>query len=103
MNASTKNDTSAENGEHRVDLTPIPLLETIRAHGRVWGDLAAQYGVTNPDPLGRSTWRRRATGFPPRPVRFLCLSGVRRKTSCPRRFTRMSLSRSDSFWRWRTR
>jgi hypothetical protein len=50
MSASSKSGTSAENGEHVVDLTPIPLLETIRTHGRVWGDLAAQYGVTNPDP-----------------------------------------------------
>lgn len=33
-----------------VDLNPIPLLEKIRAEGRVWEDLAAQYGVTNPDP-----------------------------------------------------
>jgi hypothetical protein len=30
--------------------SPISLLEAIRRHGRVWGDLAAQYGVTNPDP-----------------------------------------------------
>jgi hypothetical protein len=50
MSASSKSDTGAENGEHKVDLTPIPLLETIRAQGRVWGDLAAQYGVNNPDP-----------------------------------------------------
>ncbi len=50
MNASSKNDTGAENGEHGIDLAPIPLLETIRSQGRVWGDLAAQYGVTNPDP-----------------------------------------------------
>ncbi len=33
-----------------LDLDPIPLLEKIRVEGRVWGDLAAQYGVTNPDP-----------------------------------------------------
>lgn len=51
MNASGKNSIGAENGGREVDLTaPIPLLETIRARGRVWGDLAAQYGVTNPDP-----------------------------------------------------
>jgi len=30
--------------------TPVPLLEDIKEHGRVWDDLAAQYGVTNPDP-----------------------------------------------------
>lgn len=32
------------------DFKPIPLLETIKAKGRVWEDLALQYGVTNPDP-----------------------------------------------------
>jgi hypothetical protein len=30
--------------------TPVPLLEEIKGHGRVWGDLASQYGVENPDP-----------------------------------------------------
>lgn len=29
---------------------PVPLLEDIKEHGRVWEDLASQYGVTNPDP-----------------------------------------------------
>lgn len=33
-----------------VDTNPIPLLQKIKAEGRVWGDLAEQYGVTNPDP-----------------------------------------------------
>ena len=33
-----------------LDTRPIPLLETIRTKGRVWEDLATQYGVTNPDP-----------------------------------------------------
>jgi len=32
------------------DTSPIPLLETVRVKGRVWNDLAAQYGVTHPDP-----------------------------------------------------
>lgn len=32
------------------DPNPISLLETIRSRGRVWDDLARQYGVTNPDP-----------------------------------------------------
>ena len=31
-------------------VSPISLLEAIRSKGRVWEDLAAQYGVTNPDP-----------------------------------------------------
>lgn len=50
MNASSKNDTDADSGEHETNLAAIPLLETIRRHGRVWRDLASQYGVTNPDP-----------------------------------------------------
>lgn len=29
---------------------PVPLLEAVKRKGRVWEDLAAQYGVTNPDP-----------------------------------------------------
>ncbi len=33
-----------------TEVKPIALLETVRSHGRVWEDLAAQYGVTNPDP-----------------------------------------------------
>ena len=50
MNASSKNDTGADSGEHETNLATIPLLETIRRRGRVWRDLASQYGVTNPDP-----------------------------------------------------
>lgn len=33
-----------------TDTTPIGVLEDVRSNGRVWEDLAAQYGVTNPDP-----------------------------------------------------
>lgn len=33
-----------------ADYKPIPLLEEIKRRGRTWGDLARQYGVTNPDP-----------------------------------------------------
>lgn len=36
-----------------ADPTPIPLLEDIRQHGRAWEELAAQYGVINPDPPWR--------------------------------------------------
>lgn len=35
---------------HGTDTTPIPVLQEVCANGRVWEDLAAQYGVTNPDP-----------------------------------------------------
>lgn len=34
----------------QTDLSPVPLLDRIRKEGRVWDDLAAQYGVTNPEP-----------------------------------------------------
>lgn len=37
-------------GWQGTDVTPIPVLEEVRIHGRVWDELAAQYGVTNPDP-----------------------------------------------------
>ena len=50
MSTTNKSDPGAESGEHMTDANPISLLETIRIRGRVWGDLAAQYGVTNPDP-----------------------------------------------------
>lgn len=33
----------------------IPLLEDIKDHGRVWTDLAKQYGVSNPDPPWKIT------------------------------------------------
>lgn len=48
--------TKAESSTHGyqswtgTDTTPITVLEEVRTHGRVWEDLAAQYGVTNPDP-----------------------------------------------------
>lgn len=40
----------AEMAECAANWTPVPLLEDVKQHGRVWGDLAAQYGVKNPDP-----------------------------------------------------
>lgn len=33
----------------------IPLLQDIKTNGRVWADLAQQYGVTNPDPPWKVT------------------------------------------------
>lgn len=36
-----------------TDSRPISLLEIIRRRGKAWKDLAAQYGVTNPDPPWR--------------------------------------------------
>lgn len=55
MAASFESGVKTEAGEAGVDTQPIPLLETIRRSGRVWQDLAAQYGVTNPDPPWKVT------------------------------------------------
>ena len=55
MNAADKKDTGSEAGWRGTDTTPIPLLETIRSRGRIWEDLAAQYGVKNPDPPWKVT------------------------------------------------
>jgi hypothetical protein len=41
---------SADGGEAQADFKAVELLETIKRRGRVWEDLSAQYGVTNPDP-----------------------------------------------------
>lgn len=37
-------------GWQGTDVTPIALLDDVRIHGRVWDELATEYGVTNPDP-----------------------------------------------------
>ncbi len=55
MSASSKTDAGAGSGKRGIDTTPIPVLETVRSQGRVWEDLAAQYGVTNPDPPWKVT------------------------------------------------
>lgn len=55
MATSDKNDRGSGNGWRGTDVAPIALLESIRRHGRVWEDLAAQYGVANPDPPWRIT------------------------------------------------
>lgn len=41
---------SAKPEAAKTEWTPVSLLEDIKEHGRVWEDLANQYGVTNPDP-----------------------------------------------------
>lgn len=40
----------AEMAECASNWAPVTLLEDIKEHGRVWEDLATQYGVTHPDP-----------------------------------------------------
>ena len=50
MTASDNHDSQKETTLQDLDTTPIPILEKIRSHGRVWGDLCQQYGVDNPDP-----------------------------------------------------
>jgi len=50
MTASGNKDTLVGMGADESDWTPVPLLEDIKERGRVWEDLARQYGVTNPDP-----------------------------------------------------
>lgn len=50
MNNSGKQDGGADMAAQEAALSPIPLLEDIKQHGKVWEDLCRQYGVTNPDP-----------------------------------------------------
>ncbi len=45
-----ENNMGSNKGWQGTDVTPIPVLEEVRVHGRVWDELATQYGVTNPDP-----------------------------------------------------
>ncbi|KAB2312242.1 hypothetical protein F8A87_05965 [Betaproteobacteria bacterium SCN2] len=50
MGILENSDLEATGGWQGTDTTPIQLLEEVRNRGRVWEDLASQYGVTNPDP-----------------------------------------------------
>jgi len=50
MGTHETNSAAESSGWQGTDVSPIPVLETVRSNGRVWEDLAAQYGVTNPDP-----------------------------------------------------
>ena len=47
--------TAAMAGGKDVEFKPIPLLQDIQEQGRVWEELAEQYGVTNPDPPWKIT------------------------------------------------
>lgn len=55
MAISERSGFGSGNTEPPAEVAPIPLLEEVRNHGRVWEDLAAQYGVTNPDPPWKVT------------------------------------------------
>jgi len=50
MSALEKMHAPAEMAECAANWTPVTLLEEIKENGRAWGELAEQYGVTNPDP-----------------------------------------------------
>lgn len=113
---------SAKPEAAKTEWTPVSLLEDIKEHGRVWEDLANQYGVTNPDPpwktsldgmceaLGTTScspamavekrWlegsidRKDVGGVVPLPL----LERRWKRTNCPRLSIRTSPSPSDSFW-----
>lgn len=55
MAESNKDGGGSETGWQGTDVSPIPVLEDVRHRGRAWTDLAAQYGVTNPDPPWKIT------------------------------------------------
>lgn len=50
MTESVKPNTPARMDVVKSEWMPVSLLEDIKENGRVWEDLANQYGVTNPDP-----------------------------------------------------
>jgi hypothetical protein len=55
MSAPDSKDPTAPGHSPKPDASSIAVLDKIRRRGRVWGDLAAQYGVTNPDPPWKIT------------------------------------------------
>jgi len=50
MSERSNNNSDDARGPDCLDTAPIDLLEKVRREGRVWGELAEQYGVNNPDP-----------------------------------------------------
>ena len=46
---------TSEVDDQVIDTSPISLLQEIQSRGRVWEDLASEYGVTNPDPPWKIT------------------------------------------------
>ncbi len=59
------------------DPTPIPLLEKIRGKGRVWEELAEQYGVANPDP----PWKTSLVGICEALAEADCLGALDRRAA----------------------
>lgn len=55
MATTDRNDRGPGTGWQGTDATPIALLERVRRRGRPWAELAAQYGVKNPDPPWKIT------------------------------------------------
>jgi len=48
-------DNNVDDAWQPTEVKPIDVLEDVRGRGRTWEELAAQYGVTNPDPPWRIT------------------------------------------------
>lgn len=55
MMSAKDNGQVTQTGWSGTDVQPIGVLEEIRQRGRPWEELAAQYGVTNPDPPWKLT------------------------------------------------
>lgn len=63
MSFPDRNDPGAQSGASASGISRVELLESIRSRGRVWSDLAAQYGVTNPDPPWKVTLEATCDGL----------------------------------------
>lgn len=55
MTIPEKHESAHRQGKNTIEETPVALLENVRRRGRVWAELAAQYGVKNPDPPWKIT------------------------------------------------
>jgi hypothetical protein len=77
MSASNDKDTKGAADWKSPDPTPVPLLEEIRKKGRVWEDLAEQYGVANPDP----PWKTSLVGTCEALAEADCLGALDRRAS----------------------
>lgn len=71
----------------KTEWMPVSLLEDIKEHGRVWEDLANQYGVTNPDP----PWKTSLDGM----CEVLGAGGGSSLTALEKRWLEGSIDRSS--------